>query len=350
MILKHGTLNCLLANHRKNHHSAQDASSQSRTSGAASSKVVETSDIETEPSDEAAFPALSSGDQNELYSMASRAKVLGDGHTPLPQVLLSLALAEDPVLDIDRCRKWLQDFPALAMYATVQGVYQSNSTLLILSIPIIIWDWLPEDPACTFIGYIYSKKLLSTGSSQQPSWKINSCHFTFEVTKCAKPVRIFLQPEYQISLNIDAGAAQSCSCNVPAILPYKGYLFQLTCFILFIWILRNSKPLMPERGHQNPISYLFNMIVDWGLGLLSFTLPLLIYTDALNRYWVSRSLSIIFDSAVLLPDLVVAPFQFVCMISVKCFVQGRDILRRLGRHSDRNFHAGDPRSNSECSP
>jgi hypothetical protein len=198
MILKHGTLNCLLANHRKNHHSAQDASSQSRTSGAASSKVVKTSDIETEPSDEAAFPALGSGDQNELYSMASLAKVLGDGHTPLPQVLLSLALAEDPVLDFDCCRKWLQDFPALAKYATVQGVYKSNSTLLILSIPIIIWDWLPEDPACTFIGYIYSKKLLSTGSSQQPSWKINSRHFTFEVTKCAKPVRIFIQPEYQI--------------------------------------------------------------------------------------------------------------------------------------------------------
>lgn len=199
MILKHGALNCLLANHRKNHHSrAQDASSQSRTSGAASPKVVETSDIETEPSDEVAFPAHGSGDQNELYSMASLKKVLGDGHTPLPQVLLSLALEEDPVLDFDRCRKWLQDFPALAKYATVQGVYKSNSTLLILSIPVIIWGWLPEDPACTFIGYIYSKNLASTGSSQQPSWKINSRHFTFEVTKCAKPVRIFLQPEYQI--------------------------------------------------------------------------------------------------------------------------------------------------------
>lgn len=135
---------------------AQDASSQLRTSGAASSKVVETSDIETEPSDEAAFPALGSGDQNELYSMASLTKVLGDGHAPLPQVLLSLALEEDPVLDFDRCRKWLQDFSALAKYATVQGVYKSNSTLLILSIPVIIWDWLPEYPACTFIGYIYT--------------------------------------------------------------------------------------------------------------------------------------------------------------------------------------------------
>jgi hypothetical protein len=80
---------------------------------------------------------------------------------------------------------------------------------------------------------------------------------------------------------------------------------------------------MPERGHQNPISYLINLIVGWGVGVLSSTLPLLIYTDALNHYWVSRSSSIIFDSAVLLADLIVAPLQFVCMIFVKCFVQGR---------------------------
>jgi hypothetical protein len=80
---------------------------------------------------------------------------------------------------------------------------------------------------------------------------------------------------------------------------------------------------MPERGHQNPISYLFNMIVDWGMGILSSTLPLLIYTDALNHYWISRSPSMIFDSAVLLADLLVARLQFVCMIFVRCFVQGR---------------------------
>jgi hypothetical protein len=67
--------------------------------------------------------------------MASLTKVLDDGHTSLPQVLLSLVLEEDQVLDFDRCRKWLQDFPALAKYATVQGVYKSNSTLLILSSP-----------------------------------------------------------------------------------------------------------------------------------------------------------------------------------------------------------------------
>ncbi|KAH8791073.1 hypothetical protein BGZ57DRAFT_875176 [Hyaloscypha finlandica] len=64
------------------------------------------------------------------------------------------------------------------------------------------------------------------------------------------------------------------------------------------------------------------MIVGWGIGVLSSTLPL-IHTDALNHYWVSKSPSLIFDSAVLLADLVVAPLQFVCMIFVKCFVQGR---------------------------
>jgi hypothetical protein len=55
----------------------------------------------------------------------------------------------------------------------VQGVYKSNSTLLILSIPVVIWDWLPDDPACMFIGYVHSKDLLPE-IYQQPSTEENT--------------------------------------------------------------------------------------------------------------------------------------------------------------------------------
>jgi hypothetical protein len=96
-------------------------------------KVVETATAETEPSNGRSILAVPTNKQAELYNMDSLTRVLDDGHTSLPQVLLSLALESDQVLDLDRCRKWLQDFPALARYATVQGVYSSNSTLLILS-------------------------------------------------------------------------------------------------------------------------------------------------------------------------------------------------------------------------
>jgi hypothetical protein len=74
--------------------------------------------------------------------------------------LISLALEEEQLLDFDQCKRWLQDFPALANHATVQAVYRSNSTLLILSVPVAIWDWLPDNPACAFIGYVHSQNLL----------------------------------------------------------------------------------------------------------------------------------------------------------------------------------------------
>jgi hypothetical protein len=100
------------------------------------------------------------------YTMGSLTKVLDNGDNALPQVLITLALEEEQLLDFEQCRRWLQDFPALAKYATVQGIYRSNSTLLILSLPVPIWDWIPDDPACVFIGYVHSQNLLK-GSNER---------------------------------------------------------------------------------------------------------------------------------------------------------------------------------------
>ncbi|KAH7409534.1 hypothetical protein BKA64DRAFT_570438, partial [Cadophora sp. MPI-SDFR-AT-0126] len=78
-----------------------------------------------------------------------------NGEYRVPHVLISIALEGDQgTLDAASCKRWLGDFPALAKYATVEGVYKSYSTLLTLSIPLTIWDLLPNDPACSFIGYI----------------------------------------------------------------------------------------------------------------------------------------------------------------------------------------------------
>jgi hypothetical protein len=96
----------------------------------------------------------------DSYTVGSLTKVLENGDNVLPQVLITLALEEEQLLDFEQCRRWLQDFPALAKYATVQGIYRSNSTLLILSLPVPIWDWLPDDRACSFIGYVHSQNLL----------------------------------------------------------------------------------------------------------------------------------------------------------------------------------------------
>jgi hypothetical protein len=100
------------------------------------------------------------------YDPNSLTKVLNDGMTALPHVLISIAIEEDQSLDFEQCRRWLQQFPALATYAKVQGVYRSNSTLLLLSLPVVIWDWLPDDNACAFIAYVHSSNLLDPDTTK----------------------------------------------------------------------------------------------------------------------------------------------------------------------------------------
>lgn len=92
-----------------------------------------------------------SSDRNPLTAI----RLNGDYN--IPHVLISIALEEDQeTLDALSCRRWLLNFPALVKYATVEGVYRSYSTLITLSLPVMIWDLLPDHPACSFIGYIIS--------------------------------------------------------------------------------------------------------------------------------------------------------------------------------------------------
>lgn len=77
-----------------------------------------------------------------------------------PHVLISLALEDDQELDLDAWEQWLAAFPALARHCKVQGLFKSHSTTLLLSLPVMIWDLLPDDPACSFVTFIRSNNLL----------------------------------------------------------------------------------------------------------------------------------------------------------------------------------------------
>lgn len=82
------------------------------------------------------------------------------GNLTVPHVLISVALEESQEnLDLESWRRWLTGFPALVKYARIQGVYKSYSTLLTLSLPVMIWDMLPKNPACCFIGYVTSQNM-----------------------------------------------------------------------------------------------------------------------------------------------------------------------------------------------
>lgn len=87
-----------------------------------------------------------------------------------PHVMISLALEDDQRLDMEAWEEWLAGFPALAKYVKVQGIFKSHSTLLLLSLPVMVWDFLPDDPACSFVAFIRSNNLLrATKTDAEPA-------------------------------------------------------------------------------------------------------------------------------------------------------------------------------------
>ncbi|KAI9167405.1 hypothetical protein HJFPF1_03532 [Paramyrothecium foliicola] len=85
-----------------------------------------------------------------------------------PHVMISLALEEDQRLDINAWEQWISAFPAMAKYVKVQGVFKSHSTLLLVSMPVMIWDMLPEDPATSFVAFIRSNNLANQQRQTTP--------------------------------------------------------------------------------------------------------------------------------------------------------------------------------------
>ncbi|KPM36249.1 hypothetical protein AK830_g10329 [Neonectria ditissima] len=84
-----------------------------------------------------------------------------DPNEDTPHVMISLALEDDQRLDINAWEQWLSAFPAMAKYVKVQGVFKSHSTMLLVSMPVTIWDMLPEDHATSFVAFIRSNNLMN---------------------------------------------------------------------------------------------------------------------------------------------------------------------------------------------
>lgn len=84
-----------------------------------------------------------------------------DGHFGVSRVIISLALEEKQTLNSESGQKWLASFPALVKYAKIEGVYKSFSTLVLLSIPVFIWDFLPDNLGCSFVAYVTSPNMMA---------------------------------------------------------------------------------------------------------------------------------------------------------------------------------------------
>lgn len=74
-----------------------------------------------------------------------------------------VSLEEDQTLQTSDLVDWLTSIPALVKFAHVEGIYKSDSTLVILSISVAVWDLLPNNVAVSFIGFVRSSNIVETG-------------------------------------------------------------------------------------------------------------------------------------------------------------------------------------------
>ena len=70
-----------------------------------------------------------------------------------PQILLTVRLEED-ALDVQSWKEFLRQLPAEGKDIKIEGLYRSFSTLLLLRLPVTIWDLLPDHPAYGFVGFV----------------------------------------------------------------------------------------------------------------------------------------------------------------------------------------------------
>ena len=85
-----------------------------------------------------------------------------------PKVLISVALEEEQWLSPQQWEDWLRSIPGLVKFANVEGVYGSDSTLLLLSVPVAVWNLIPADPAVAFVGFSRTQELTKPMSPAQP--------------------------------------------------------------------------------------------------------------------------------------------------------------------------------------
>jgi hypothetical protein len=92
-------------------------------------------------------------DTSIALSPLSSLSTSGEYRTPHIIIRVGLEQQQAP-MDVKQCLRWLESIPVLGKWATIEGIYPSYSTLLIVSIPVVIWNMLPDNPACSFIGYV----------------------------------------------------------------------------------------------------------------------------------------------------------------------------------------------------
>ena len=104
-------------------------------------------------------------DDSQRNRTASAIKrLLGDDNAP--KVLLAINLHGEHWQNLEHTFvDWLKDMPVLAASINIEAIFHGLSTMILLSMPIAVWDLFPEHPSCSFVGFVRSSNLLPSPMS-----------------------------------------------------------------------------------------------------------------------------------------------------------------------------------------
>jgi len=114
----------------------------------------------TEDCDRSDSSPLSNPISDNISQSSSQKRKRSGDCVKTPQILLAVRLDNDE-LDIPVWVEWIRNLPAEGKDIHIEGQYHSCSTLLLLRLPVAVWNLLPPDPAYSFISFVTSPNLVT---------------------------------------------------------------------------------------------------------------------------------------------------------------------------------------------
>lgn len=113
--------------------------------------------------------SLGQGSGTFIEPPPKRIKFSPHDNGPHPQLLISVVLEEDYKDGADVFSNWLCKIPGKVESVHIQAAFHHGSTLLLVSMPMAVWDLLPSHQAYSFVGFVNSDNLLLPPVSTESS-------------------------------------------------------------------------------------------------------------------------------------------------------------------------------------
>lgn len=121
-----------------------------------------------------------------------------------PRVLVCTTFVGEASQDMSSFNQWLHNTPAIATRIAVEGMFLGPPTMLLISMPVAVWNVVQHDKVCCFLGYINShnmthiyKGLVGGDSSPKASAKdVEDGRILLEAREVASTTPILNRNEY----------------------------------------------------------------------------------------------------------------------------------------------------------